>query len=678
MESAVCKQNSLTNPIRGRIRPFSIPPNLQEFKATPQTHQAASSSMQRLFTTLIVLAPLAFPLPSWGGKPNVLILFTDDQRADTIRSLGNPDIHTPHLDTLVETGHHVSSAYCLGSNMPAVCRPSRNMFLSGRTYFRWTHPPEGTPQRNAPALGNTLPATFNAAGYETYHHGKRGNVAENIHKQFDHSRYLNDFDVRWSMEAGKEIVDQAIEFLNRRPSKSSPWLMYLAFATPHDPRAASREALSRYHAQPLQLPSASAPSHPYDNGSVLGRDEWTALWPRTPQVIRDQLHDYYATITTIDAHIGRLLETLKARGDDENTIIVFSSDHGLSMGSHGLMGKQNVYEPGYKAPMILTGPGIKKGSTDDPVYLLDLFPTLCELTGIPVPQGLDGCSFAGMVRGETRGTRDAVLLSYADTQRAIRHQDWKLIRYPQINRNQLFHLANDPHETHDLASHGNQQRRIDRLLAKMKTLQREQGDSLSLRRANPLPARFQAPTTTMAAKVAPPLPASKPRARELHATTLAGWSGSSEGEPFTVLRPEGGYFTALAVGLSRTQPTVVTGLRIDITPQGAGDPDRETVIVGDPNSRWTPLLDQMKPHRQPIGIHGASGHVIDRIGFIQSDGRVSPAFGGRGGDTTFDLRIGVEDSSSLASAFRGFHGSTAEFNGSVAIESLGLLFAPEQ
>ena len=412
-----------------------------------------------------------------AAKPNVLILFTDDQRADTIRALGNSDIITPNLDQLANRGCNVSSAYCLGANRAAVCRPSRNMFLSGRTYFRWTQPKLGKPQQNAPALTNTLPATFNAHGYETYHHGKRGNTAELIHKQFDHSHYLDDFADRWSMEAGKKIVDDAIQFLNTRDKPSSPWLMYLAFATPHDPRAASRSALAQYNAATLKLPPASADAHPYDNGSVVGRDEWTAPWPRSPQVIRDQLHDYYATITTIDDNIGRLIATLRHRDQLENTIVVFSSDHGLSMGAHGLMGKQNVYEHGYKAPMIIAGPGIRHGRADDPVYLLDLFPTLCDLTGIPIPHGLDGRSFASMLTSNQAGPREAVLLSYTDTQRAIRHQGWKLIRYPQINRSQLFHLASDPHETRDLSNDPPQGHRIRQVMAKMKTLQKEQGDT---------------------------------------------------------------------------------------------------------------------------------------------------------------------------------------------------------
>ena len=137
----------------------------------------------------------------------------------------------------------------------------------------------------------------------------------------------------------------------------------------------------------------------------------------------------------------------------------------------------------------------------------------------------------------------------------------------------------------------------------------------------------------------------------------------------------------MAVGVSRTEPVVVSALRIDVVGAGQKDEQRQTVIVGDPNARWMPLLDQMKPFRQPVGIFGAAGHVIDRVGIVQSDGRTAPALGGRGGDTSFQIHIGLDhhEPSKRSDAFRGFHGTVCEFNGGVAIESLGMLFmSPEE
>ena len=168
-------------------------------------------------------------------------------------------------------------------------------------------------------------------------------------------------------------------------------------------------------------------------------------------VVREHLTDYYGVITYLDMQIGRILEALKDQGAYDNTIIVFSSDHGLALGSHGLFGKQNIYEDGMKVPLIFAGPGIPRGRSDAFAYLFDVFPTLSELAGVPVSAKIDGKSLTPVIRGQSEGVRDTVFLAYRDFQCAIRQGDWKLIRYPQINRSQLFNLKDDPAETKDLA-----------------------------------------------------------------------------------------------------------------------------------------------------------------------------------------------------------------------------------
>lgn len=615
------------------------------------------------------------------SRPNVLILLTDDQRADTIAALGNPDILTPNLDEIVRRGCSMSNTYCLGANMGAVCRPSRNMVMSGRTYFRWANPADGSkPARNAPAIENTLPAAFNAAGYETYHHGKQGNTAELIHRQFNHTHYLQDFDDRWSMEAGKKVADDAIDFLQDR-SDESPWLMYLAFAMPHDPRAASVESLRKYDADSLQLPVNRLAAHPFDNGAVVGRDEWTAIWPRTDQRLRWHYHDYYACITTIDHHIGRLFKHLKNTDQFENTIIVFTSDHGLAMGSHGLMGKQNVYEAGYKPPMLIAGPGVRRGKSDHLNYLLDLHPTLCDLAGIKVPEGLDGRSFAGTLRkANMEPARNSIMLSYTNTQRAVRDGNWKLIRYPQVNRTQLFDLASDPTEMNDLSKDSSQSNRIEQLLTKLGELQSEAGDTQPLDIANPTDGRFDAPETLLADEVAPP-----ENVPGLQCTSMVGGVGSKPGKPFTVLCGPDEVITAIAIGTDREDASVVTAIRFDLLNKKLGDQSRRAIIAGDTESRFAPLADQMNESRQPIGLFGRADAVIHSLGIIQSnhrrktqessiDDRRVPAFGGVGGEYSFEIQISNNDSRRRSDRFRGFHGTTTTRNGQTVIESLGILY----
>ncbi len=377
-------------------------------------------------------------------RPNVLFLLADDMRADSIAALGNPDVKTPHLDGLVRAGRVFTNAYCFGANQPAVCTPSRNMLLSGRTYFRWQGP-------LAPAKRANLPRSFNQLGYATYHHGKRGNTATAIQKLFEVDKYVADERDRTSGEPGREIVDQAVEFLRRR-DRERPFCMYLAFSNPHDPRVAAPEYRALYEAENLKLPANYLPLHPFDNGELEIRDERLAPWPRSEAEIRRHLHDYYATVSGLDHHLGRLLAALEELELRKDTIIVFAADHGLALGSHGLMGKQNLYEHSMKAPLVFAGPGIVAGASEALVYLHDIFPTLCELAGAAVPPGLDGQSLAPLLRGESATTRPTLFLAYRDVQRAVRNERFKLIRYPQVDVTQLFDLESDPHETRNLAA----------------------------------------------------------------------------------------------------------------------------------------------------------------------------------------------------------------------------------
>ncbi len=451
------------------------------------SHRRHWSSIK--FLALIVLgvcSPGAALQAGESPKPNILFLFADDQRTDTIGALGNPIIKTPTMDGLVKRGFTFRNAYCLGSNSPAVCSPSRNMLLSGRAYFRWTGPQASADQPN-------FPTALREAGYQTYHHGKRGNTALLIQQQFETNKYLqNDEQERRNGEPGKIIVDDAIAFLEQRKS-DKPFCMYLAFGNPHDPRVAAKKYLDLYDRHQIPLPKNYLPLHPFNNGEQTVRDEQLAPWPRTEDEIRKQLHDYYAVISALDGHLGRLIETLKEKHLFENTIIVFSADHGLAMGSHGLMGKQSLYEHSMKAPLIFAGPGIPQGNSDALAYLLDIFPTLCDLTGSPIPNGLDGRSLKPIITGQAKSVRKTLACAYRDVQRSIRDERWKLIRYPQINKTQLFDLHSDPQEIHNLADDSSQAKRVAQMLRQLAEWQQNVGDRLPLTSDKPQPAEWTPP-----------------------------------------------------------------------------------------------------------------------------------------------------------------------------------------
>jgi arylsulfatase A-like enzyme len=420
-----------------------------------------------------------------SARPNVLLIVTDDQREDTIGALGNPHIETPHLDELVRGGTVFRNAYCMGGFSAAVCTPSRMMLLRGRSWFRVRELPEGFA---------SLPKVMASAGYETFFLGKLGNGDEVVQAQFMHAAHVTprsedssdgrDVDTRVRAEGipGARLAEGALAMLAGR-DRSRPFFMCLAGPEPHDPRVAPQAYLDRYPLDRMPLPGNFLPFHPFDHGDLLVRDERLAAWPRTSEEIRGHLRDYYAVITHLDEQLGRIFAALRASGDYENTIVVFTTDQGLAIGSHGLMGKQNLYEHSMGVPLIFAGPGIGGGKVvEEFVYLFDLLPTFCDFAGVAAPEGIEGRSLVPLLRGAGGWPRDAVFLAYRDVQRAVRVGAWKLICYPKIGRMQLFDLASDPEERHDRAREAAQSARIEALLARLRVEQARYGDDLVLGR----------------------------------------------------------------------------------------------------------------------------------------------------------------------------------------------------
>lgn len=475
-------------------------------------HRFARRTLVALLAVVTLSTATAVAKP-----PNILWLHADDQRPDTIAALGNPAIITPALDGLVRRGMAFTNAYNFGGNSPAVCTPSRNMMLSGQSFFRYSRlvnaktgetfrPQTGDPTTEetirtmlatgyrwnilAPGDGPNFPTAMKAAGYETYHHGKKGNTATNIQALFDVNKYLaDDQGERRTGEPGREIVDAAIAYLGHRDG-ARPFCMYLAFGNPHDPRVAAPSYLAMYDRAKIPLPKNYRPTPEFNNGELTVRDERLAPWPRTEDEVRRQLHEYYATITAFDHHLGRLLAEVKRLGLEDDTIVVFSADQGLAVGSHGLFGKQNLYEHSTKLPLVVAGPGMRAGRSEALVYLFDVFPTLCEVAGTAVPNGIDGRSFRGVLAGESQTHRDVIFCAYQQVQRAVRVGDYKLIRYPQVDRTQLFDVSSDPNETKNLADDPAQAARVAQLLQTMREQQAIYGDWQPLVVKNPQPAEF--------------------------------------------------------------------------------------------------------------------------------------------------------------------------------------------
>ncbi len=454
-----------------------------------------------LFFVLASLFPIA--ALQAGEKPNILFLFADDQRADAIAAHGNPHVKTPNLDRLAAAGFSFRNNYCFGGNSGAVCMPSRAMLMSGKTWFH-----VDTVSLQGVKL---LPEHLREHGYATFGTGKWHNGQASWLRAFqrgrnvffggmsDHTQVpVRDLgpdgklsEVRTGEKFSSQLfADAAIEFLRNHDGKQ-PFFAYVAFTAPHDPRMPPLPYREAYYRNLPPLPANFLPQLPFDNGMMKGgRDENLAPWPRTEAVIRDQLAEYYGMITHLDEQVGRILEALKQTGQADNTLIVYAADNGLALGSHGLLGKQNVFEHSMRVPLIVAGPGIPRGkSTHAFSYLFDLFPTLCDAIGIPHPAGLEGESLRPLWEEKRTRVRDSVFLPFLRIQRAVRDDRWKLICYPKIGYMQLFDLQADPNETTDLIEHRDNARQVQRLLTLMKQWQAKVGDTLELPRESRPPEK---------------------------------------------------------------------------------------------------------------------------------------------------------------------------------------------
>jgi len=212
--------------------------------------------------------------------------------------------------------------------------------------------------------------------------------------------------------------------------------------------------MQMYDAGAMKLPTNFMPEHPFDAGVHAIRDEKLMKSPRTGEGIRKRLAEYYAVITHTDAQIGRILDALDKSGKADNTIIVFASDNGLALGSHGLLGKQNIYEHSVKVPFMISGPGIPAGEKRDQLcYIYDIYPTLCELAGLTIPGTVQFQSFKPVLADAQSTHRKNLYFSFMGVHRGVRDERYKLIEYcvDGDRHTQLFDLQQDPEETNNLA-----------------------------------------------------------------------------------------------------------------------------------------------------------------------------------------------------------------------------------
>jgi len=420
-------------------------------------------------------------------QPNILLCFTDMQRADTIGALGNPVIRTPNLDRLAREGTAFSSAY---SPCP-VCIPARwcmhygqytgrsGLFVNGRM-----------PDDN----GRSLPAVLGEAGYATQSIGKCHFTPDRFARRGFDSRLIQeegasdpekDDYVRWLRDQGRDydephgtrgemyyipqvsrhceadhpshwIGDRSLEFIRAHAGAERPWFLFSSFIHPHPPCAPPKPWHKLYRAPFMPLPNV-----PEDSESLL-------TWVNRQQnryKYRDQGIDrnlvrgikayYYATISFVDYQVGRMLAALDETGQLGSTLILFTSDHGEFLGDYNCFGKRSMHDPASRVPLLARFPGrFPAGARcETPVSLVDVFPTLAGAAGADT----SGIELAGIDLADAaadRIEREAVFSQYGEGQRAIYMavgRRWKYVYSAAEQHEFLFDRITDPLETRNRA-----------------------------------------------------------------------------------------------------------------------------------------------------------------------------------------------------------------------------------
>ena len=208
--------------------------------------------------------------------------------------------------------------------------------------------------------------------------------------------------------------------------------------------------------------------------------------PRTKRSVQVHRREYYAIITHMDAQIGRVLDQLDKSGKEKETYVVFTADHGLAVGKHGLFGKQNMYDHSVRVPFVVVGPGVEAGATSDaPIYLQDVIPTSLDWAGAKTPDYVQFRSIQPHLQGKGE-KRDYVYGAYLGVQRSITEGGYKLIYYPKANNLlRLYKVSEDPHEINDLMKSGGPaiEAVVTRLWKRLQAVQGEFGDTLKLVRS---------------------------------------------------------------------------------------------------------------------------------------------------------------------------------------------------
>jgi len=413
-------------------------------------------------------------------RPNVLLVVFDDLN-DWVGPLqGHPQAHTPAMDALARRGVSFTNAHV----QAPLCNPSRASFLTGLRPSTTGIYGLAPGIRAVPALADrvTLPQHFAAHGYRTASFGKifhDGSIPpEQRAREFDvwgpaPGMPLPDerlapstgltggvarlvdwgvFPERDEQQADYQIADAAIAHLRTAP-RDAPFFIAVGFRLPHVPNFASQRWFDRIPADAVQLPPLRpddrADTPPFSWYLHWSLPEPRLAWYREHGQLAPFVRAYLASTTFADAQLARVLEAVDAAGHRDDTIVVVTSDHGYHLGEKEITGKNSLWEPSTRVPLIVAGPGIAPRVVSDPAELLDLYPTLLELAGLPARDDLEGRSLVPQLRRGERRSAPAIT-THNQGNHTVRTDRWRYIRYAN-GAEELYDMQADPHEWTNLA-----------------------------------------------------------------------------------------------------------------------------------------------------------------------------------------------------------------------------------
>ncbi len=441
--------------------------------------------------TLLAIFALTTALHA-AEKPNVLVLYADDWRFDTLGCAGNPVVKTPNLDKLAAK----SVRFTENCVTTAICGVSRATLFTGQWMSR--HGNESFQMFKTP-WAETYPGLLRSNGYWTGHVGKWHN-GKFPAKHFDFGRAYSG--THWIKEKDGSMIhvtkkneNDSLEFLRDRP-KEKPFCLTVAFFATHAEDSNPKQFLPQPQSMELykdtEIPVASNATEEswkrlpkFFDEKNEGRNRWHWRFD-TPEKHQEMMKNYYRLASEVDATCGRILEELEKDGSLGNTLVIFTTDNGYYHAEHGLADKWYPHQESIRVPLIISDPRMpaeKAGTTDEHFTLnVDLAPTILAFTGIPAPVRMQGRDMAPLYLAETTPEwRDEFFYEHATyrdksfipASEALVRKDFKYFLWPDYGTEQLFDITADPHEENDLISAPAQTARLTEMRSRFEELKAE-------------------------------------------------------------------------------------------------------------------------------------------------------------------------------------------------------------